>query len=338
MRATSRQSQQRTQGRRNGHAHGARKSRTRELAGKGGAGRGEQRGSLYAEVTARIIAELEAGRCPWVQPWDNVAAAPGLPRNAASGRTYSGINILLLWGAVIERGYPSQNWLTFGQALEVGGSVRKGEKGVTIVFADRFTPEAEKQRALVSGGEPKQVPFLKRFTLFNVAQCDGLPDRMTEAQAPLPERQQIPVAEGLIAATGADFRVGGNRAFYCPSEDYVAVPPQPAFRAQIDYYRTALHELGHWTGHSSRLARDFSGRFGSPAYAREELTAELASAYLCASLSIQPTVRHADYIGSWLEVLRSDDRAIFRAAAKASKAADFLLGFKSEAAAGERAA
>jgi antirestriction protein ArdC len=222
--------------------------------------------------------------------------------------------------------------------LQAGGNVHKGEKGVTIVFADRFTPEAEKQRAALSGDDPKQVPFLKRFTVFNVAQCEGLPERMNRAPAPLPERQQVPVAEGLIAATGADFRIGGNRAFYCPSEDYVAVPPQPAFRAQIDYYRTALHELGHWTGHSSRLARDFSGRFGSPGYALEELTAELASAYLCAALSIQPTVRHADYIGSWLEVLKSDDRAIFRAAAKASKAADFLLGFSAEAASGEQAA
>jgi antirestriction protein ArdC len=319
-------------GRRAGRAH-ARRGR----AGAGEASQARQRGSLYAEVTARIIAELEAGRCPWVQPWDNVAAGPGLPRNAASGRTYSGINILLLWGAVIERSYPSQNWLTFAQALDAGGNVRRGEKGVTIVFADRFTPEAEKMRAEQCGDEPKQVPFLKRFTVFNVAQCDGLPERMAEAQAPLPERRQIPVAEAVIAATGADFRIGGNHAFYCPSEDYVAVPPQPAFRAQIDYYRTVLHELGHWTGHSSRLARDLSGQFGSPAYAREELTAELASAYLCASLSIRPTVRHSDYIGSWLEVLKSDDRAIFSAAAKASKAADFLLGFRAEAAAGAAA-
>jgi antirestriction protein ArdC len=298
----------------------------------------EQRRSLYAEVTARIIAELEAGRFPWVQPWDNVPAAAGLPRNAASGRTYSGINILLLWGAVIDRGYPTQNWLTFAQALDGGGSVRRGEKGVAIVFADRFVPEAEKQRAEQSGADPREVPFLKRFTVFNVAQCDGLPERMSAAPAPLPECQRIPVAEALIAATGADFRIGGNRAFYCPSEDYVAVPPQPAFRAQIDYYRTALHELGHWTGHPSRLARDFSGRFGTPAYAREELTAELASAYLCASLSIQPTVRHADYIGSWLEVLKGDERAIFRAAARASRAADFLLAFTTAAAPSEQAA
>ncbi len=283
------------------------------------------RASLYAEVTARIIAELEDGRVSWVQPWDSAAASPGLPRNAATGRAYSGINILLLWGAVIERGYATQGWLTFRQALGAGGCVRKGEQGVAVVFADRFTPEAEKARAAETGDDPRRIPFLKRFTLFNVAQCDGLPEAMTAAAPPPPERELVPVAEGLIAASGADFRIGGDKAFYSPGGDFVAVPPQPAFRAQINYYRTALHELGHWTGHPSRLARDLSGRFGSPGYAREELCAELASAYLCAALGIAPTVRHADYIGSWLEVLRSDDRAIFRAASLASKAADYLL-------------
>ena len=288
---------------------------------------GRPDGSLYAEVTHRIIAELDAGRIPWVQPWDNVGIAPGLPRNALTRRGYSGINVLLLWGAVIERAYPTQNWLTFSQALESGGIVRKGEKGTQIVFADRFTPIGERERAAADGAEPKQVAFLKRFTVFNVAQCDNLPDRMTRDVPPLPERELVPLAEDLIQATGADFRIGGNRAFYAPGEDYVAVPPQPAFKNQIDYYRTALHELGYWTGHASRLGRDLSGRFGTQDYAREELCAELASAYLCASLSIQPSVRHADYIGSWLELLRSDDRAIFRAASLASKAADFLLGF-----------
>jgi antirestriction protein ArdC len=307
----------------------ARGDATRGRRGARGRDGARERGSLYAEVTQRIIGELEAGRCPWVHPWSSAAAAPGLPRNALTRRAYSGINILLLWGAVIERGYPGQSWLTFAQALGAGGAVRKGEKGIAIVFADRFTPDAEKKRASESGEEPRRIPFLKRFTVFNVAQCDGLPPHMMADAPPLPEREIVPIAERLIAASGADFRIGGMKAFYCPSEDYVAVPPQPAFTHQIDYYRTALHELGHWTGHPTRLARDFSGRFASQAYAREELCAELASAYLCAALSIQPTVRHADYIASWLEVLRSDDRAIFRAAGLASRAADFLLAFTS---------
>ncbi|UUL82557.1 zincin-like metallopeptidase domain-containing protein [Sphingomonas qomolangmaensis] len=296
------------------------------------------RASIYGEVTARVVAELEAGRFPWVQPWDAAAAAPGLPRNAASNRAYSGINVLILWGEVIARGYASQGWLTFRQALDAGGCVRKGEHGVGVVYADRFTPEAEKERAVSEGGEARAVPFLKRFTLFNVAQCDGLPERMLSGAAPLPPREIVPVAEALIAATSADFRIGGAEAYYAPAQDYVRVPPQPAFRHQIDYYRTALHELGHWTGHPSRLARDLSNPFGSEGYAREELVAELASAFLCAALGIVPSVRHADYLGSWLAVLRADNRAIFRAASLASKAADFLLTFHSEAPAMEGAA
>jgi antirestriction protein ArdC len=331
-----------------GRARGRKGSRAGRSGGSGGngsrrsgAGRseagasgtcGEQpRVSLYAEVTARIIAELEAGRFPWVQPWSSTTAAPGLPCNAVTGRRYSGINILLLWGAVIERGYASQGWLTFRQALDAGGSVRKGERGTNVVYADRFTPEQERERARSAGDDPRAIPFLKRFTLFNIDQCDGLPERLAIAAPPLPERETMPVAEALIAATGADFRNGGAKAFYAPGADYVQVPPQPAFYHQIDYYRTALHELGHWTGHGSRLGRDQSHPFGSADYAREELCAELASAYLCAALGIVPTVRHADYLASWLEVLRADPRAIFRAASHASRAADYLLAFQPEA-------
>jgi antirestriction protein ArdC len=306
----------------------------------------EPRASLYDEVTAKIISQLEAGTFPWVQPWSSAAACPGLPRNAVSGRPYSGINVLILWGAVIEGGYPSQDWLTFRQALAAGGCVRKGERGQTIFYADKFVPplrhsnnpsdrrnlglappKDEHEQGQAEGDEPRAIPFLKRFTVFNAAQCDGLPQRLTAAPAPLPEREQHEQADALIVATGADFRIGGARAFYEIGSDYVQVPPQPAFAHQIDYYRTALHELGHWTGHKSRLDRDQSGGFGSAAYAREELCAEMASAFLCAALGIVPTVRHADYLGNWLTVLRADNRAIFKAASQASKAADYLLAF-----------
>jgi len=284
--------------------------------------------NLYQEVTDRIIAELEAGRLPWVQPWGGARTGPGLPANAVTGRRYSGINILILWGEVIAQGYQAQNWLTFRQALQVGGAVRRGERGATVFFANRFVPQAEKARAQEKGTEPEAVPFLKRFTVFNVAQCDGLPEALTAGPVPLPERRTIPEAEALIVATGADIRIGGDRAYYSPLDDYIRVPPQPAFFEQINYYRTCFHELGHWSGHPKRLARDFSKRFASTAYAREELVAEMASAFVCAALAITPTVRHADYLGSWLEVLREDNRAIFRAAGQASKAADFLLAFR----------
>ncbi|MGE3476045.1 MAG: ArdC family protein [Rhodospirillaceae bacterium] len=301
-------------------------------------GTGRDKVSLYDDVTRRIIAELEQGRVPWVQPWGSANAALGLPRNAATQRAYSGINILILWGAVITRGYAAQHWLTFKQALAVGGNVRKGERGTTVCYADRFTPQSEKERAAKTGEEPGQVPFLKRFTVFNVAQCDGLPEAFHGTPAPVPERERIPQAESLIAASGADFRIGGDRAFYVPSQDFIQVPPQPAFFQQIDYYRTCFHELGHWTGAEKRLHRDLSGHKGSHPYAREELVAEMTSAFVCASLSITPTVRHADYLGSWLDVLREDNRAIFRAASQASKAADFILAFQGTAAAAQVAA
>ncbi|ODT53007.1 MAG: antirepressor [Methylobacterium sp. SCN 67-24] len=293
---------------------------------------GSDRANLYDEITTKIIAELEAGRVPWVQPWGTSAAkAPlGLPKNATTGRSYSGINVLILWGAVIEHGFPSQGWLTFRQALSLGGNVRKGERGTTVVYADRFTPEDEKRRALETGDEAHAIPFLKRYTVFNVAQCDGLPDDIATIAPPPPPGLIEPRVEALIKATGVDFRIGGNRAFYVPSQDYVMVPPPQAYFEPINWHRTALHELGHASGHHSRLNRDLSGSFRTKLYSVEEITAELIAAYSCAALGIVPTVRHADYIGAWLETLREDSRAIVRAASQASKAADWLLSFLPE--------
>lgn len=293
---------------------------------------GSDRSSLYDDITKKIIAELEAGRVPWVQPWETAAAkAPlAMPKNAATGRHYSGINVLILWGSVIEHGLPGQSWLTFRQALALGGNVRKGERGTTVVYADRFVPDDERNRARESGEEAQAIPFLKRFTVFNAAQCEGLPDDVALVAPPPPPGLIEPRVEALIKATGIDFRIGGNRAFYAPAQDFVQIPPPQAYFEPINWHRTALHELGHATGHDSRLNRDFSGSFGSKKYAFEELIAEMNAAFCCASLGIAPTVRHADYISSWLDVLREDNRAIVRAASQASKAADYLLGFLPE--------
>jgi antirestriction protein ArdC len=290
---------------------------------------GERRAKLYDEITDKIIAELEAGRVPWVQPWGTAAAkAPlGMPKNASTGRQYSGVNVLILWGAVIEQGYIGQSWLTFRQALSLGGHVRKGERGTTVVYADRFIPNDEKKRAAENGEEAQAIPFLKRFTVFNTDQCDDLPAEIAAVAPPPPPGMIEPQVEALIKATGIDFRIGGNRAYYISSEDYVQVPPPAAYFEPINWHRTALHELGHASGHHSRLDRDLSGSFGSRKYAFEELIAELCAAFSCASLGIVPTVRHADYLGSWLDVLREDNRAIARAASQASKAADYILGF-----------
>ncbi|WFU80668.1 zincin-like metallopeptidase domain-containing protein [Bradyrhizobium sp. CIAT3101] len=296
-------------------------------------GTGQNRAGLYDEITDKIIAELEAGRVPWVQPWGTAAAkAPlAMPNNASTKRHYSGINVLILWGAVIERGFAGQSWLTFRQALSLGGHVRKGERGTTVLYADRFVPNDEKRRAAETGEEALSIPFLKRFTVFNADQCDGLP---SEIAATAPPRQQgmiEPAVEALIKSTGIEFRMGGDRAFYVPTEDYVQVPPPQAYFEPINWHRTALHELGHASGHSSRLNRDLSGSFGTRKYAFEELIAELSAAFSCASLGIVPTVRHADYVASWLEVLREDNRAIVRAASQASKAADYILGYLPDA-------
>jgi antirestriction protein ArdC len=294
--------------------------------------KGIQRDNLYREITDRIMAELEQGIVPWVQPWTSGSQLSplGLPINGLTRRSYSGINILLLWSALEERGFASPYWITFKQCIAMSGNVRKGEKGTHVYFADKFVPQKEKARAEDAGDEPNSIAFLKRYTVFNAEQCDGLPKGLIATPEPRPEQQIVPEAEALIAATGADFRIGGDQAFYVPSEDFIRIPHQTAYLDQINWYRTAFHELGHWTGHKSRLDRSLITKFGTVDYAREELVAEMATAFVCASLGIVPTVRHADYIGNWLQVLKEDARAIVRAASLASKASDFILRFRSE--------
>lgn len=282
------------------------------------------RASIYDEVTASIIEQLEAGIAPWAKPWTNKATGAVMPINK-DGRRYSGVNVLLLWGAMISRGYSSATFMTFKQAKDLGGCVRKGEKATSIVYADRFVPKGEAEKAAQEGRDAAAIPFLKRYSVFNVEQIDGLPARFYETAEPISLVEQNEAGERLIRASGADFRIGGDKAFYSIDGDYVQVPPQPAFHHAIEYYRTAAHELCHWTGSAKRLARKFGLTFGNADYAKEELVAELGAAFLCASLGINPTVRHADYLGSWLRVLKADNKAIFKAASQASKAADFLL-------------
>ncbi len=291
---------------------------------------GAERANLYDEITTRIVAELEAGRLPWVQPWGTagVSAPLAMPKNASTGRAYSGVNVLILWGAVVARGFSCQSWLTFRQALALGGNVRKGERGTTVVYADRFIPDDERRRARETGDDAQAIPFLKRFTVFSTDQCEGLPEDLATAPLPVPESLILPEVETLIRASGADVRLGGDKAFYAPGLDYIQVPRPEAYFEPINWHRTALHELSHWSGAPHRLGRDLSGGFGSKLYAKEELVAEISAAFLCATLGITPTVRHSDYIASWLDVLREDNRAIVRAASAASKATDYLLAFR----------
>jgi N-terminal domain of anti-restriction factor ArdC len=190
----------------------------------GGASR--DRTNFYDDITNKIIDELQQGRVPWVQPWGTAAtkARFAMPNNASTNRMYSGINVLILWGAVIQHGFSGQSWLTFRQALALGGHVRKGERGTTVVYADRFVPDDARQRAAESGGEARAIPFLKRFTVFNTDQCDGLPEEIATLAPPPPPGTIDPSVEALIKATGIEVRIGGNRAIGPHSTNSATLP------------------------------------------------------------------------------------------------------------------
>jgi antirestriction protein ArdC len=288
---------------------------------------------LYARITDRIIATLETGVRPWLQPWSTEHCAeqrPLLPLRH-NGTPYRGINILLLWGDALDKGFTRITWMTYKQAEELGGQVRKGEHGSLVVYADRFT----KTETGASGEETsRDIAFLKSYTVFNVEQIDGLPARFTEPPAPRGDPTRtvdlIAAAETFFAGTGADIRHGGAKAFYAPACDRIQLPPPEAFRDAESYTATKAHELIHWTGHPSRTAREFGKRFGDQAYAFEELVAELGAAFLCAELAITPEPRedHAAYLAHWLKVMKADKRAIVSAAAHAQRALDFLQGLQ----------
>lgn len=290
----------------------------------------KQRKDIHQEVTDKIVAELERGTVPWVRPWSVTGAA--LPRNAVSGKPYNGVNILMLWGSADYQGFECGNWLTFKQAKDYGGNVRKGEKGTHIVWAQPF----EKTKKSESGatqrdenGNPLKDRFMmmKAYTVFNALQCDGLPGGIATTskaiEKPVADRSER--IEQWIGDIGADVRHGGDRAYYMPSDDHIQMPNIERFENAGHYYATSLHEHTHWTGSPGRLARDKKGnRFGNAGYAREELVAEMGAAFLCAELGVQARLQHASYLASWTKVLKEDKRAIFTAASQASKAAQYL--------------
>lgn len=273
---------------------------------------------LYKQVTDSIIRDLEAGAPTWLKPWKNGNVIGLMPQNAATGRPYSGINICLLWGARDENGWPTSEYMTFKQALSKGACVRKGETGTQIVFMKKLTIKDRETE------EEKKVGMLRAYTVFNIQQIDGLP---VVAAKPPPVFDPIETAQAFVDATKADIKIGGNAACYYPVLDQVALPEPHQFKTPASFYATGLHELGHWTAAKPRLDRDLSGRFGTQRYAAEELIAEMTSAFLCAHLGIAGELRHAGYIETWLKLLKSDDRAIFTAAAKAQQAADYLRHF-----------
>lgn len=279
---------------------------------------------LYQTVTDRIIAALEAGTKPWVRPWDQGACGGSQLRH--NGAAYRGINQLLLTLTSGACGYRSAYWLTFKQALELGGNVRKGEKSTEIVFYKKLTVE---DRDAPEGTErTKQIPMLRSFRVFNADQCDGLPEKFTAAPVVIvADKARDERNEAALRSCGAVIREGGAAAFYSPGPDFVQMPPFETFATTGGYLATLAHELNHWTGHGSRLDRKLLNAFGSKDYAREELIAEIGSAFTCARLGIvgEHIDNHAAYLASWLRCLKEDKRAIFKAAASAQEAADLVL-------------
>ena len=288
------------------------------------------RKDVYTRVTDRIIADLEQGVRTWMKPWSAEHTAGKISRPLRhNGTPYRGMNILLLWGEAMAKGYAAPIWMTFKQALELEAHVRKGEHGSLVVYANTITKTETNDK-----GEDaeREIPFMKGYTVFNVEQIEGLPAHYyAKPENPLPLSERIESADHFLTATGATIYHGGNRAFYAPGRDLVQMPPFEAFRDKESYYATALHELTHWSGAKHRLDRRFDAkRFGDHGYAREDLVAELGAAFLCADLGITPEIRddHAAYLGHWLTVLKEDKRAIFSAAAHAQRAADFLHGLQ----------
>ena len=291
------------------------------------------RADIYARITDRIVADLEKGVRPWMQPWriSNVGGRVTRPLRH-NGLPYSGMNVLLLWSETVARGFTNPMWMTFKQALELGGAVRKGETGSTVVFASRFT-----KTKTDAGGEEfdREIPFLKAYSVFNIAQIEGLPDNYYEQQAE-PARDpiaRVEHADRFFTNTGAVIRHGGSQAYYAPSLDIIQMPHFESFRDAASYVAVLSHEATHWTAARHRVDRDLSsyGKNHSER-AREELIAELGSCFLCADLGIapefEPRADHASYLASWLKVLADDKRAIFSAAAHAQRAVAFLHGLQ----------
>ncbi|OKO70102.1 zincin-like metallopeptidase domain-containing protein [Bradyrhizobium sp. NAS96.2] len=288
---------------------------------------------LYQKITDQIVAEFEKGVRPWCKPWNAEHSAGRITRPLrANGIPYKGINVLMLWSAAIEKGYAAPIWMTYKQANELKAQVRKGEHGSLVVYADRIIRTATDA---ASGEETEHaIPFLKGYSVFNVEQIDGLPEHFYARPARRVDAiERIEGAEGFFASTGATIRHGGTMAYYNVSQDFVQMPPFESFRHAESYYATLAHETTHWTLHPSRLDRDFGRkRFGDEGYAMEELVAELGAAFLSADLGFTLEVRddHAAYIGSWINVLKNDKRAIFTASSHAQRAADFLHTLQKE--------
>lgn len=285
------------------------------------------RQDVYSRITSEIVAALEQGVRPWMKPWNaEHPAGPITQPRRFNGQRYSGINILSLWVSAAAQGFAAPIWMTFRQAIELNAHVRKGEKGSLVVYANAITrSECDEE---IGEDVEREIHYMKGYTVFNVEQIDGLPDYYYGRTArQLDPAARIDRAERFFARCRATIRHGGNCAYYAQEVDYVQMPPFECFRNAESYYSTLAHEMTHWTKHPSRLARDFGRRqWGDEGYAQEELVAELGAAFLCSDLELatEPREQNACYVANWLEALKSDTRFIFKAAAHAQRATDYL--------------
>lgn len=279
--------------------------------------------SPAARITAEIVARLEAGTRPWIKPWRGVAVSRPL---RACGTPYKGMNVFWLWLVADMCGFGSPYWMTYKQAHSLGGQVRKGEKSTIAIFYKSYTKAVDAPEAGGPDEETRRV--LKAYPIFNAEQVHGLPERFHPVALELVEPEGREAAlDAFFAQMPAELRHQGDSAYYEPVVDRITMPPATLFNGYDHYYATLAHELSHWTGHASRLDRDLKHRFGTAAYAAEELVAELSSAILGAELGL-PVAHldnHASYINHWLKLLKDDDRAILTAAAKAEEASGLLL-------------
>lgn len=303
-----------------------------------------ERRDVYERVTDLIIAQLEAGTVPWSRSWSSEAAGAlgGLHRNLLSGRPYAGVNQIVAWATAYDRGYTANAWVTYAQARKLGGSVRAGEQGTPIMFWKFPKPDESDESDESDDATRRRRPFAVAHTVFNVAQCTGLPDAVDlygEAPEFVPVERAQRVVDSMRAAPV--IRHGGPDAWYSVQRDLVQMPDPRAFETPDAYYHTLFHELAHSTRHSSRLDRRFRGeqepdsprRFGSADYSREELVAELAAVMVCAACAIDADIpRSAAYVDNWLRMLRDDRRMLVFAASKAQHAADWILGGRADAA------
>lgn len=287
-----------------------------------------ERRDIHQEVTDTILAALEKGVAPWVRPWNvegtNFAAAP---INAATGRAYSGVNVLLLWCAADAKGYKSTEWLTYRQAQAMGGHVRKGERSTMVTFWKQW--KVTERDADTGEKTTKRIPLIRAYAVFNREQCEGLPEsKYVLPVTPKTENERNADIDAFVARAGAKIEEGEaeGRACYSPALDVIRVPSIRRFKDTGAFYGTLLHEVTHWTGHASRCARTFGERFGDDAYAFEELVAEIGSAFLCAEHQVDGTLQHPEYLAHWVGILKGDKKAIIHAAAKAREAAAFLHG------------